>query len=84
MEHIQLLRLPQALATLKMSRSTFYRQIQQGLLPTSVSLGARSVCWLQHELEAILTARICGYSEGEIMTLVKDIIQERRNLMEKA
>ena len=41
-----------------LSRSTIYLHIQEGTFPRPINLGARSVGWLENEIEAWLTERI--------------------------
>lgn len=41
-----------------LSRSTIYLNISNGLFPRPVSLGARSVGWLESEIDAWIAARI--------------------------
>lgn len=79
-----LLRLPQAASLTGLSRASFYRQVKESLLPSQIRIGPNSVAWLSHEIEAVLAARICGYSDDEIKSMVKDIIQQRSFFMEGA
>ncbi|EJG0321787.1 AlpA family transcriptional regulator [Vibrio parahaemolyticus] len=72
-----LLRLPQAVSLTGLSRASFYRQVKDGLLPSQIHIGPNSVAWLSHEIETVIAARICGYSDDEIQLMVKDIIQQR-------
>ncbi len=41
-----------------LSRSTIYRFVTEGLFPRQVSLGARSVGWLEADVNAWLNARL--------------------------
>ena len=41
-----------------LSRSTIYSGISNGLFPRPVNLGARSVGWLESEIDAWMTQRI--------------------------
>lgn len=77
-----LLRLPQAISLTGLSRASFYRQVKAGLLPSQIHIGPNSVAWLSHEIEAVIAARICEYSDDEIQLMVKDIIQQRSFFME--
>ncbi|NVC95862.1 AlpA family transcriptional regulator [Vibrio natriegens] len=76
-QETHLLRLPQAIYLTGLSRASFYRQVKAGLLPSQIHIGPNSVAWLSHEIEAVIAARICGNSDDEIQSLVKDIIQQR-------
>lgn len=52
----RLLRLPQVLALVGLSRSPLYRDIAAGTFPAPVSIGARAVAWHEREvLEWIAT-----------------------------
>ncbi|MCD9494567.1 helix-turn-helix transcriptional regulator [Photobacterium carnosum] len=83
MHNIHLLRLPQVLNLIKLSRATFYKQVKEGTLPTQIHLGANSVAWLSHEIESVLAARICGYTEAELKELVLTIIAKREIFKEE-
>lgn len=63
--------------------STFYEQIERGVMPPGVSIGARSVAWPDHELQALAAARIAGKSEAEIKALVQELIAARSTIAEK-
>lgn len=41
-------------------RSTLYDRIRRGDFPAPIQLGARSVGWLEHEVDAWLTERIAA------------------------
>ena len=49
-----ILRLPEALALLKVSRSLFYKLIKDGLYPAPVKLGARAVGWRASDLQKLI------------------------------
>jgi prophage regulatory protein len=59
-------------------RSTIYRDVQLGLLPPPISLGARCSGWLAHEIDAIITARATGATDDEIRAIVARLVAERR------
>ncbi|WP_283392088.1 helix-turn-helix transcriptional regulator [Photobacterium phosphoreum] len=83
MHNIHLLRLPQVLNLIKLSRATLYKQVKEGTLPSQIHLGANSVAWLSHEIESVLAARICGYTEAELKELVLTIIAKRETFKEE-
>jgi prophage regulatory protein len=68
--HLVILRLPAVLAATGFSRSTLYLRMTQGLWPKQVRLGARSIGWPAHEIEALNAARIAGRSDEAIQALV--------------
>jgi prophage regulatory protein len=60
------------------SNSTQYLHIKAGLLTTGVRLSARSVGWPEHEVKAIVAARIAGNSEADIKALVARLMAARK------
>lgn len=66
-----ILRRKQVEAATGSGRSMIYLRVSQGLFPKPVSLGARSVGWPAHEVDAINAARIAGKSDDEIRDLVQ-------------
>jgi prophage regulatory protein len=79
MNHPKLVRRPQVLESLQISRSNLYKKIQKGLWPKPISLGERAVAWLSSENEQILAAMIAGQSQDEIRELVKRLTKDRQN-----
>lgn len=73
-----ILRLPAVLRARGRSRSTHYLDIQQGLFTRPVSIGARSVGWPEHEVEALNEARIAGNGEAEVRALVVSLEAARK------
>lgn len=67
---IRLLRLPAVLERCARKRSTHYCDIAKGVFTAPVHPGARCSAWPEHEVEAILRARIAGKSDEEIRALV--------------
>ena len=57
-KHMKILRRPAVEDRVGLSRSSIYQKMQQGEFPNSIPLGARSVGWLESEVEAWLAARI--------------------------
>jgi len=53
-----ILRLPIVKARTGLSRSTIYLRISEGSFPKPVSLGARSVGWIESEIQDWLEKRI--------------------------
>ena len=54
----KILRLHAVKARCGLSRSTLYNQMAAGEFPLPISLGARSVGWLESEINAWISARI--------------------------
>jgi prophage regulatory protein len=73
----RLLRLPGALERIGMRRSTHYVAIQSGTMTPPIRIGERSVAWPEHEIDAIVAARIAGRSTDEIKDLVRRLVSQR-------
>jgi len=54
----QFLRLPAVIALVGKSRTAIYRDIQAGIFPASIRIGARSVAWDSTEIEKWQAERI--------------------------
>lgn len=77
---LQILRKPQALTMLGISKSNFHNKINEGLLPAAIALGTNSVGYFKHELTAVLVAMATGKSQDEIKALVKSLVEQRQQL----
>lgn len=55
---IQILRLPDVMKRVGLCRASIYQHIAEGSFPKQISLGARAVGWLEHEIDAWLAAMI--------------------------
>ena len=53
-----ILRLPEVKSRTGLSRSTIYARIKEGTFPSSVSLGARAVGWIDSEIQQWLEEKI--------------------------
>ena len=71
-------RLPTVLNSYPRSRSALYRDIEDGVFPKPVAIGARAVGWPANEVDAVVAARISGKSESEIRALVKTLEAARK------
>jgi prophage regulatory protein len=47
-----------------LSGSTIYLEISKGTFPKPIKLGAKSVAWLDHEIDEWLKARIAARDEA--------------------
>lgn len=54
----KLLKLPAVLTRVGFSRAKIYALIKQGAFPAPISLGARAVAWLDHEVDDWINAAI--------------------------
>jgi len=55
---LTILRRKQVEARIGLSRSTIYERIKAGTFPAPISLGAKSVGWIESEIEAWLSSQI--------------------------
>ena len=79
---IEIVKLPVLLEKLCISRSTAFKQINEGLLPSSISLGQRSKGYIMKEINDVLSARIAGKSKVEIKELVKSLVAKRKEVLQ--
>lgn len=77
---LQVIRKPQVLNMLGISKSNFHNKINAGLLPKNISLGDKAVGYLKHEFQAVLGAMAAGKNTDEIKALVKLLIAQRQEL----
>ncbi|MCG7399705.1 helix-turn-helix transcriptional regulator [Caballeronia zhejiangensis] len=53
-QHDSLLRLPEVLALIPVSRATWYAGVKEGRYPPPVSLGPRCVAWRASEIQQLV------------------------------
>ncbi len=75
---VQILRKPEVLQQCGFSRSTLQIRVNDGLMPPPISLGARAIGWLSHEIDSTLKAMIAGKTEAEIKALIIDLVELRK------
>lgn len=76
----RLLRLSECLARKGQTRSPFYSEIQNGLMTKPVKTSLRAVAWPDHEVDAVVAARIAGASADEIRALVERLHAARKGV----
>lgn len=74
----RILRKPDVIALTNLSKSTLYNRIKSGLMPTPISLGARSIGFVAYEIEAVINAMIAEKTPEQIKQLVSELIQQRK------
>jgi prophage regulatory protein len=52
------------------SNASIYKMITDGLWPRSIRIGQRSVGWPEFEVDQICKARVAGYTDEQIRSLV--------------
>ncbi len=73
----RIIRKPEVLVTLGISRSTLFNRINAGLFPPSIPLGGRAVGWLESEIQSVLNAFVSGLALEDIKALVLQLIEKR-------
>ncbi|WP_426357977.1 helix-turn-helix transcriptional regulator [Pseudocolwellia sp. HL-MZ19] len=73
----QLIRRPECLALIVRSKSALQLDEKAGLFCPPISIGARSIAYIKHEVEAVIQARIEGKTPEQIKALVQELITKR-------
>lgn len=73
----RILRLRAVLDRYGKTRSPTYADIQAGLFPRPIKLGARAAGWVEHEVERVIAARIAGADDKMIRKLVAELHEAR-------
>ncbi|WP_349255267.1 helix-turn-helix transcriptional regulator [Spectribacter hydrogenooxidans] len=60
--------------------STRALRISQGLFPKPVKLSDRAVAWPEHEIEAVIAARIAGYGDDRLRQLISELERLRSSI----
>ena len=61
-------------------RAKFYDDIRQGLMCPPIRIGPRFARWPEHEVDAVVRARISGADDAAIRTLVDELLAQRREV----
>ncbi|WP_426369979.1 helix-turn-helix transcriptional regulator [Pseudocolwellia sp. HL-MZ7] len=77
---IELIRRKPVLTLTARSKSALQLDEKAGLFCPPVSIGDRAVAYIKHEVEAVIQARIESKSKEEIKVLVRDLIQQRKQV----
>lgn len=62
------------------SDASVYNDIRDGLCTRGVSIGQRAKAWPEHEIDAIIAARIAGRSDEELRVLVRSLHAQRTEM----
>ncbi len=76
----RIVRKPEVLNTLGISRTTLFNRINDGLFPPGCSLGGRAVGWLESEIQSILQVFLSGASQDDIKQHVINLVKNRARL----
>lgn len=77
-QSIKIIRRPEFLSTTGLSKTTGQTRINEGLMPPPISLGERAVGFLEHEVQAVLSAMAAGKSKADIRALVNYLVDQRQ------
>jgi prophage regulatory protein len=80
-KNIKLIRLNAVIGMYPMCKSGLYELIKEGLFPTQIPLGSRSVAWLEHEVLEIISAQASLKSKVEIKQIVSAQANNRFSLL---
>jgi prophage regulatory protein len=69
--NLKILRKPETCNVAGMSNTSLFEQTRAGIFPPPISLGARAVGFIAHEIQTVLAARTVGKSDDEIRQIVK-------------
>lgn len=77
----QLLRIRSVMAAVGWpSRASVYGAIRNGTWTPPVKTGPRCSAWPETEVQALVSARIAGYTEDQLRDLVKSLVEKRTEL----
>ena len=76
----RLLKISESCMRLSRGRSALYDDAKRGLMVPFVKVGARAVGIPEHELDAVISARIAGQSDEQIKELVQLLVAARVRL----
>ena len=60
-----LIKLPEVKRRTTLSTSEIYRRLEAGTFPKQIKLGAKSVAWLEHEVQAWIDERVAESVEAQ-------------------
>ena len=77
-QSIKIIRKPEVLSITGLSRTTHQTRINDGLMPPPISLGERAVGFLEHEIQAVISAMAAGKSKDDLRALVNYLVEQRQ------
>jgi prophage regulatory protein len=75
--NLKVIRKPEACNLAGISNTSLFEQTKSGLFPPPISIGARAVGFIWHEIQTVIAARSIGKSDDEIRLIVKALIKQR-------
>ena len=80
---ISIKRKSEVIARLGIGRSTLQTRINEGIFPPPISLGGRSVGWLEHEINEAIAALLLNKSHSEIQSRITNIVDRRTEIAQQ-
>lgn len=77
-QQVKIIKLSEVIALTKLSRTSVYERVKNGLITPPFSLGGRSAGYYEHEINGVISAMAAGYSNNEIRKIVKAMMQKRQ------
>ncbi len=77
---LQILRKTEVVKLAGLSLSRIYYRTKDGEFPPPISLGARAVGFLKHEVEAVVSAYAIGTPPAELKSLVHSLVEKRQQI----
>jgi len=79
-QQVKIIKLSEVIALTKLSKTSIYERVKDGLIAPPFSLGGGSSGYYELEIQGVLSAMAAGYSNKEIQTLVKSFIAKRKQV----
>jgi prophage regulatory protein len=74
---MRILRIDDTLDRTGDTRSPLYDKVAKGLFPKPIKVGERAAGWPEHEVDALIAARVAGASPDQIKRLVEKLHEQR-------
>ncbi|WP_235578151.1 AlpA family transcriptional regulator [Pseudorhodoferax sp. Leaf267] len=81
---ITMLRMSAVVAHTGRSRTSIYRDVEDGLFTKPVRIGTGAIGWPDYEVASLIAARVADKSEDEVRALVADLHEKRRTALDEA
>lgn len=79
----RVIRMAELLRQTGISKTELYSKIKEGTFVPSIQLGARSVGWIESEVNTNLAVMSVGSSNEEIRELVVQLVKQRSVILEE-
>ena len=79
-QQVKIIKLSEVIALTKLSKTSIYERVKDGLITPPFSLGGRSTGYNEFEIQDVLLAMAAGYSNKEVRALVKSLIAKRKQV----